>query len=111
VLARRKLELEQRPARLRDVPLAPRNLSPVERAKLQLGDLTAFAEQYTRINGAGQGSCPLHPPDNHPSFAITPDGRRWTCFHENVGGDVLDLFMRLEKISSYKEALSRLTSL
>jgi hypothetical protein len=84
--------------------------SPIERAKVQLGELTAFAEQYTRLNGAGKGACPLpdHGPDSRPSFSITPDGRRWTCFHEMSGGDVLDLFMKLEGISSYKEAITRL---
>jgi hypothetical protein len=106
VVARHKLQLEQKPAKLRVVNSAPR-------AKIQLGELTAFAEQYTKLNGAGRGSCPIpgHGPDTHPSFSITPDGRRWTCFHENVGGDVLDLFMRLEKLSSYKEALDKLSDI
>jgi hypothetical protein len=111
VMASRKLELEHRPRprSLRDRPLPTRNVSPVERAKLSLGDLRSFAERYTKLDGAGLGSCPLHPPDYHPSFALTDDGKRWTCFHENIGGDVLDLYMRLEGLSSYKEAVNRIT--
>jgi hypothetical protein len=111
VVASRKLELEHRPAprRMRAVPLPTRNVSLIERAKLSLGDLRSFAEQYTRLNEAGAGACPLHPPDSHHSFSITADGRRWTCWHEGVGGDVLDLYMKLEGLSSYKEVLRRLT--
>src|SRR4051812_45485286 len=102
VVARHQLEKKQSPAKLRDVPLSPRSLSPIERAKIQLGDLAAFAEQYTRLNGAGKGACPLHPPDKHSSFSITAEGK-WRCWHENIGGDVLDLYMRLEGIKSFKE--------
>jgi hypothetical protein len=106
VAARRIQQKSATPTARRESGVA----SPVERAKGQLGDLTAFAEQYTKLNGAGKGACPIpgHGSDSHPSFSITPDGRRWTCWHENVGGDVLDLFMKLEGISSYNEAIIRL---
>jgi hypothetical protein len=110
VVVRHKLELEQKPPRLRDVPLVPRKVSPVERAKIQLGDLRSFVEQHTKLNATGSGSCPIpgHGPDEHPSFSVTADGKRWSCWHECIGGDVLDLYMKLEGIESYNDALARL---
>jgi hypothetical protein len=111
VVARHKLELEQPqqpPRPLRDVLQPMGKVSPIERAKASLGDLRAFAERHTRLNAAGAGACPLHPPDRHHSFSITQDGQRWKCWHTGLGGDVLDLYMKLEGIESYKEAVAKL---
>lgn len=43
---------------------------------------------------AGMMSCPLHPPDKHPSFHWNEKEKLWCCFHEDprVGGDIIDLY-------------------
>ncbi len=44
---------------------------------------------------SGMMSCPLHPPDRHPSFHWNEKERLWCCFHENIGGDLIDLWRRV----------------
>lgn len=53
------------------------------------------------------GRCPLHD-DTKPSFAIYPDTNSWYCFTEGIGGDVIDLLMKLYKID-FSEAVERLS--
>lgn len=38
--------------------------------------------------------CPLHK-ENNPSFTVWNSENRWYCFSENIGGDVIDLYMKL----------------
>lgn len=53
------------------------------------------------VGRAGLMSCPLHPPDTHPSFHWNEKEKLWCCFHEDpyLGGDIIDLFRRLRGIS------------
>lgn len=43
--------------------------------------------------------CPLHG-GRHPNFSITRDGRRWRCWSQCGGGDVIDLAARLRSCST-----------
>lgn len=95
-------------------PASNRQRSPIERAKERLGDPNTFINRFTTLNAAGRGPCPLHPPDRHPSFVVDKQTGRWTCFHEYdrergayLGGDALDLYMQLNKLS-YQDALREL---
>jgi hypothetical protein len=49
----------------------------------------------------GMMSCPLHPPDRHPSFHWNEAERLWCCFHTDppTGGDIADLYRRTRGIT------------
>ena len=85
------------PPRRRGEPIAG---TPVEQAKQKLGSALEMVSRYVELNEKGQGSCPFHPPDNRPSFSVDPNTGRWTCFHEQVSGDALDFYLRINKLSS-----------
>lgn len=50
--------------------------------------------------------CPFHA-EEHPSFTILPDSRRWWCFGCRRGGDVIELVRLLEGVS-FREAVESL---
>lgn len=89
-------------------PLTPDGKLPGRRSVIQeinerIGDLYAFVAQYVDLDDAGRGSCPFHPPDEHPSFAVDRQRGFWTCFHEinpktgrYVGGDAVEFYRRLK---------------
>jgi hypothetical protein len=89
------------------LPKAP--VSAIEKAKQRIGDPYSFITSLVQVDQLGRVHCPFHPPDNHPSMRVNPEGR-WTCFHETnssghyLGGDTIDFYMRLKGLS-YKEAL------
>lgn len=90
----------------------PRRVSPATREIAALVnarcDLRAELAHWTELDAQGRGSCPLHPPDWHPSFAVvgTPPHAHWVCFHETnpqtgryLGGDLVALVARLHGLS------------
>lgn len=89
-----------------------RRLSPATREIAALVntrcDLRAELAHWTALDARGRGSCPLHPPDWHPSFAVigTHPDARWVCFHEtnprtgrHLGGDLIALVARLHGLT------------
>jgi hypothetical protein len=90
----------------------------VEQVKEQIGDPYAFIASLVELSPTGRGSCPLHPPDNHPSFAVNKHTGQWTCFHEYtppkgntpghyLSGDAINLYARLKGLTN-REALFEL---
>ena len=45
------------------------------------------------VNRKGKAVCPFHN-DSDPSMSIFANGKRWTCFVCNEGGDVIDFVSR-----------------
>jgi hypothetical protein len=85
--------------------------------KERLGDPYSFISRYVSLDQSGRGSCPFHPPDSHPSFAVNRQRGYWVCFHEinprtgrYIGGDVIDFYRRLHNLS-YKDTLTELWDL
>jgi hypothetical protein len=86
----------------------------VEVLKAAIGDLYTFVSQYVELDAKGRGSCPFHPPDRHPSFAVNREEGYWVCFHETnpqtgryLGGDAIEFYQRLKGLS-FKEAVREL---
>ena len=84
--------------------------------KAVIGDLYAFVSQYVVLDAGGRGSCPFHPPDRHPSFAVNRKEGYWVCFHETnphtgryLGGDAIEFYRRLKGLS-FKEAVRDLAA-
>jgi len=83
----------------------------VQELKRAIGDLYIFVSQYVDLDARGRGSCPFHPPDRHPSFAVNREEGYWVCFHETnprtghyLGGDAIEFYRRLKGLS-FKEAV------
>lgn len=79
--------------------------SPIERIKTAMGDPYTFIARYVALDHSGRGHCPFHPPDIHPSFAVSRGGY-WVDFHETnprmgryVGGDAIEFYRRLRGYS------------
>lgn len=86
----------------------------VEELKAKIGDLYIFVSQYVELDAKGRGSCPFHPPDRNPSFAVNRDEGYWVCFHETnpetgryLGGDAIEFYKRYHGLS-FKEAMREL---
>lgn len=82
--------------------------------KAKIGDLYTFVSQYVELDAKGRGSCPFHPPDRHPSFAVNREEGYWVCFHETnpetgryLGGDAIEFYERYHGLS-FKEAVREL---
>jgi DNA primase len=54
--------------------------------------------------------CPFHA-DRHPSFEVDTERQSWKCWPCNLGGDVVELVRRLEKLTSFSEAARRVAEL
>ncbi len=54
------------------------------------------------------GRCPLHHPDNNPSFVLYRATNSFNCFAGCGGGDSITFLMKLYSID-FKEAIERLT--
>jgi hypothetical protein len=97
---------------------APKSSRPSGREiKESIGDVYRFISRYVALDDAGRGSCPFHPPDFHPSFAVDRKRGFWVCFHEinprtgrYLGGDVISFYRRLRGLS-YPDTLSELWAL
>lgn len=86
----------------------------IMRLKAAIGDLYAFVSQYVTLDAKGRGSCPFHPPDRHPSFAVNREKGYWICFHEinpetgrHLGGDAIEFYRRLYGLD-FKKAVRKL---
>ena len=86
----------------------------VQELKRAIGDVYTCVSQYVDLDARGRGSCPFHPPDRHPSFAVNREEGYWVCFHETnaqtghyLGGDAIEFYRRLKGLS-FKEAVREL---
>ncbi|MEK7571779.1 MAG: toprim domain-containing protein [Patescibacteria group bacterium] len=71
-----------------------------QKKELILDAIDIFVEigQFTQVKPNGEARCPLPShgsDDKHPSFHVYEDTQSWYCFAENVGGNVIDFYMRL----------------
>ncbi len=85
-----------------------------QESKRAIGDVYTFVSQYVELDAPGRGSCPFHPADRHPSFAVNREEGYWVCFHETnpetghyLGGDAIEFYRRLKDLS-FKEAVREL---
>jgi GNAT superfamily N-acetyltransferase len=91
-----------------DLPrLSPATLAIVRLVR-NACDLRTEVSHWTQLDARGRGSCPIHPPDLHPSFAVigAHPSARWVCFHQTnprtghyLGGDLIALVARLRGVS------------
>ncbi len=86
----------------------------VQELKRAIGGVYTFVSQYVELDARGRGSCPFHPPDRHPSFAVNREEGYWVCFHETnpqtghyLGGDAIEFYRQLKGMS-FKEAVREL---
>ncbi len=86
----------------------------VQELKRAIGGVYTFVSQYVELDAPGRGSCPFHPADRHPSFAVNREEGYWVCFHETnprtghyLGGDAIEFYRRLKGLS-FKEAVREL---
>ncbi len=77
-------------------------------------DVYTFVSQYVDLDATSRGSCPWHPPDRHPSFAVNREEGYWVCSHETnprtghyLAGDAIEFYRRLKGLS-FKEAVREL---
>ena len=82
--------------------------------KRAIGDVYTFVSEYVELDARGRGSCPFHPPDQHPSFAVNREEGYWVCFHETnpqtghyLGGDAIEFYRRLKGLT-FREAVREL---
>lgn len=92
-------------------PRSARSGDRIVELKAAIGDVYDFVAQYVALDERGRGSCPFHPPDHHPSFAVDRERGYWVCFHEvnpetgrYLGGDAIEFYRRLKGLS-FKEAV------
>jgi DNA primase len=72
-------------------------------------DIVDLVGTYISLRRAGKamvGLCPWHD-DSRPSFQVNPERQTFRCWVCNVGGDVFNFLMRMEKIE-FREALEQL---
>ncbi len=72
-------------------------------------DIVDLVGSYISLRRAGKamvGLCPWHD-DSRPSFQVNPERQTFRCWVCNVGGDVFNFLMRMEKIE-FREALEQL---
>lgn len=84
-------------------PVQP-GLTPRETVLAGVGDIYTFVSSFVPLDASGKGPCPFHPPDEHPSFAVSREGDYWHCFHENTGGDAISFYARFKGLN-YRAAL------
>jgi DNA primase len=69
-------------------------------------DIVKTIEQYVRLKRTGStgrylGLCPFHT-EKTPSFNVNASMQRYKCFGCNLGGDVLQFVMEIERISFFE---------
>lgn len=72
-------------------------------------DIVDLVGTYISLRRAGKamvGLCPWHE-DSRPSFQVNPERQTFRCWVCNVGGDVFNFLMRMEKVE-FREALEQL---
>jgi DNA primase len=72
-------------------------------------DMVELAGSYMALRRAGKGFvalCPWHD-DSRPSLQINPERQTYRCWVCDVGGDVFNFVMRMEKLE-FREALEQL---
>jgi len=65
-----------------------------------------FVGRYVALSEKGLGLCPFHD-DLHPSFSVNDEGNYWHCFACNIGGSIIDFWMRKQDCD-FTTALSEL---
>jgi DNA primase len=72
-------------------------------------DIVELVSSYITLRRAGRGFtglCPWHE-DSRPSLQINPERQTFRCWVCDVGGDVFNFLMRMEKLE-FREALEQL---
>jgi DNA primase len=72
-------------------------------------DIVDVVGSYISLRRAGRGLvglCPWHD-DSRPSFQVNPERQTFRCWVCNVGGDVFNFVMRMERLE-FREALEQL---
>jgi len=77
-----------------------------EKAKaVPLADL--YPDELREVGMTLRGRCPFHDDQQHPNFYVYLKTNSWYCFAGCGGGDSINFYMRLKKIS-FKEAIEEL---
>jgi DNA primase len=74
---------------------------PIERVA------AGYGIELRRIGRALVGRCPLHADGGRPNLHVYPESRSWYCYRCAVGGDVISLVRRVERLD-FHAAVTRL---
>jgi DNA primase len=94
------------------VSAAPSSSLPRDDLKERVRDATDIVDlvgSYIALRRAGRGLvglCPWHD-DSRPSLQVNPERQTFRCWVCDVGGDVFNFFMRMERLE-FREALEHL---
>lgn len=70
----------------------------VEQIKNRI-DIREIAEEHLNLNRQGMACCPFHS-EKTPSFSVSSKKKRFKCFGCGIGGDVIDLYAKLNNLSN-----------
>jgi len=102
----------QSPRALAIVTAAPSSSLPRDDLKERVRDATDIVDlvgSYIALRRAGRGLvglCPWHD-DSRPSLQVNPERQTFRCWVCDIGGDVFNFFMRMERLE-FREALEQL---
>ena len=94
------------------MPLQPSTPAPRDDLKERVRDAVDIADvvgSYIALRRQGKamvGLCPWHD-DSRPSFQVNQERQTYRCWVCDVGGDVFNFLMRMEKVE-FREALEQL---
>jgi len=94
------------------VSAAPSSSLPRDDLKERVRDATDIVDlvgSYIALRRAGRGLvglCPWHD-DSRPSLQVNPERQTFRCWVCDIGGDVFNFFMRMERLE-FREALEQL---
>jgi len=94
------------------VPLLPPSSAPRDDLKERVRDAVDIVDvvgSYIALRRQGKamvGLCPWHD-DSRPSMQVNPERQTYRCWVCDIGGDVFNFLMRMEKLE-FREALEQL---
>jgi TOTE conflict system primase-like protein/CHC2-type zinc finger protein len=68
-----------------------------------------FVSQYVQLDRGGRGLCPFHD-DHRESFSVNVQENYWHCFACEIGGSIIDFYMRWNNLE-FKDAVNELASI
>ncbi len=82
--------------------------TPSERIKSAIS-VYDFVSQYVQLDRGGKGLCPFHD-DHRESFSVNQDDNYWYCFACEIGGSIIDFYMKWHGVD-FKDAVTDLAKM